>query len=213
MKLDRGNAGSGDTNTPLPAEALGEEAPPVQVAPGEDFASVVAEHAGPFFGIAKRLLGNHADAEDAVQENFSKIFQHWGRIQASGRPEAYMYRMLYNSCLDAGRRNGTRQAHINGTGSAILEAKPPSTVATEPITFGRAYIKSQLGKLDDRHRQMLVDRFVRGHKLRVIAENNGIAISTIGAQLNRIIRRLKMPPATDGPHEPTDSKQSGDQTR
>jgi RNA polymerase sigma-70 factor, ECF subfamily len=53
------------------------------------------------FAIAQRLLRNHAEAEDAVQEAMLKYHQHQDTVE---NPEAWLVTTLTRSCLDRLRR-------------------------------------------------------------------------------------------------------------
>src|SRR5262245_23763461 len=62
-------------------------------------------------GLALRLLGNLEDAQDAVQE---ALFKAW-RGLPGWRPSvpfgAWLMRIVFNQCVDARRRRGTRARH------------------------------------------------------------------------------------------------------
>jgi len=73
------------------------------------------ELAGPHLAVARslatRLLGNLEDAQDAVQESLLKAW----RGLPGWRPDvpfpAWLLRIVFNQCIDARRRRGTRALH------------------------------------------------------------------------------------------------------
>jgi RNA polymerase sigma-70 factor (ECF subfamily) len=52
------------------------------------------------YGLALRLLGDPAAAEDVVQEAFLKLMANAGRIEGRSRLATWLYRVAYNASLD-----------------------------------------------------------------------------------------------------------------
>ena len=52
------------------------------------------------YGLALRLLGDPAAAEDVVQEAFLKLLANAGRIEGRSRLATWLYRVAYNAALD-----------------------------------------------------------------------------------------------------------------
>jgi RNA polymerase sigma-70 factor (ECF subfamily) len=73
------------------------------------FEEIHAAHAGRMKSIAFHMLGDRADAEDAVQEAFLKIYRGVGAIHGDSTLAPWIYRILLNCCYDLGRKR-RRQA-------------------------------------------------------------------------------------------------------
>ncbi|HEY1434331.1 MAG TPA: sigma-70 family RNA polymerase sigma factor, partial [Thermoanaerobaculia bacterium] len=58
--------------------------------------------------IAMNLLGNAADAEDAVQEAFLKVHRGAARFRGGSSLSTWAHRILVNTCYDAMRRGRRR---------------------------------------------------------------------------------------------------------
>lgn len=56
------------------------------------------------FRTAHALTGSRHDAEDLLQNAFTRTFSSWGRVRAAGNPEAYVRRIVVNEAASAGRR-------------------------------------------------------------------------------------------------------------
>ncbi len=97
------------------------------------FEEIYAAHAGRMKSIAFHLLRDRADAEDAVQETFLKVYRGAGALQFDAGLASWIYRILINCCYDAGRKR-RRQAE------APLPADPPAIPADLPlqVAIGRA---------------------------------------------------------------------------
>src|SRR3954452_7253339 len=61
------------------------------------------------FRVAFRLLGNEADALDAVQEGFVKALTHLGGFQGRSSFKTWLLRVVSNAALDLGRQRGRRE--------------------------------------------------------------------------------------------------------
>src|SRR5436305_15308949 len=64
----------------------------------------------PAYRVAYRLLGNEADALDAVQEGFVKALTHLSRFQGRSSFKTWLLRVVSNAALDLGRQRGRREA-------------------------------------------------------------------------------------------------------
>ncbi len=65
-----------------------------------EFEQLVALHSGALWGLAGRLSGNAADAEDLVQETFLKAFRARGKLRKRGSERAWLRRILVNAWRD-----------------------------------------------------------------------------------------------------------------
>jgi RNA polymerase sigma-70 factor (ECF subfamily) len=68
------------------------------------FRSLVERHVDRAFGIALRIVGSRADAEDVVQDTMLKVWTHRGKWQ-HGRAKfsTWLYRVITNRCIDLRR--------------------------------------------------------------------------------------------------------------
>jgi len=69
------------------------------------FRILVERHIDRAFGIALRIVGSRADAEDVVQDSLLKVWTHRGRWQ-HGRAKfsTWLYRVITNRCIDLRRQ-------------------------------------------------------------------------------------------------------------
>jgi RNA polymerase sigma-70 factor (ECF subfamily) len=68
------------------------------------FRILVERHIDRAFGIALRIIGSRADAEDVVQDTMLKVWTHRGKWQ-HGRAKfsTWLYRVITNRCIDLHR--------------------------------------------------------------------------------------------------------------
>ena len=65
-------------------------------------------HRTPAYRVAMRLLGNEADALDAVQEGFVKALVNLDGFQGRSSFKTWLMRVVSNAALDLGRKRGRR---------------------------------------------------------------------------------------------------------
>ena len=137
--------------------------PPGDTAALDSLERVYGTHASRLKSVAYRLLGNTADAEDAVQEAFVKAFRASGSFREGARLPTWIHRILVNTCLDALRRRKTR-----GEASPdAFEARAPRRTADHPL---RLALEQSLERLPGNQRLAFVLFAVEGLAHAEIAE-------------------------------------------
>jgi RNA polymerase sigma-70 factor (ECF subfamily) len=67
--------------------------------------SLMRRHLPKMLGLARRMLGDPTEAEDAVQEAFMRLWTHADRWQpGQAKFETWLYRVTLNKCFDRLRR-------------------------------------------------------------------------------------------------------------
>ena len=123
-------------------------------------------------GLAFNLLGNTADAEDAVQEAFLKLYRSFASFRGDSRPSTWLYRILVNTCHDQGRKRSRRPE----VPEEVLEARPPAApVVDHPL---RLTLEKGLRELTPRQREVFLLFEVEGLKHAEIGAILGIPEGT-----------------------------------
>lgn len=115
-------------------------------------------HGARMKSLAFHLLRSRADAEDAVQEAFLKIYKSMKGFEGQSALSTWIYRILINCCYDA-MRHKTRLAETEGKQESVAESKLPLKIALEKA----------LSRLNDRQRLVFVMFEVEGLKHSEIA--------------------------------------------
>lgn len=78
------------------------------------FRQLVEGYQGFLYAVAYRYLSNEAEAEDAVQETFVKLWKNLPKYHAEVKLTTWMYRILVNYCLDLKKTQASRyrQYHV-----------------------------------------------------------------------------------------------------
>ncbi|MEX1147212.1 MAG: sigma-70 family RNA polymerase sigma factor [Sphingomonadales bacterium] len=158
------------------------------VAGGDEqaYALLVDRHLQPAYRFALRMVGRTADAEDAAQEAFIRVWGKAGQWQPGrGSFRSWFYRLLYNLCIDLLRRRPPfdPEPDVEPPG----DDDPASTV----IDGQRAEIvKAALGRLPERQRAALLLTYYEGLSNREAADAMKVGVKGLEALLVRGRRAL-----------------------
>src|SRR5947209_20210386 len=86
---------------------------------------LVRRYRQPAYRVAFRLLGNEADALDAVQEGFVKALTHLSGFQGRSSFKTWLLRVVSNAALDVGRQPGRRETISPDAGPGSGPVPPP----------------------------------------------------------------------------------------
>jgi RNA polymerase sigma-70 factor (ECF subfamily) len=150
--------------------------------------------ARPLFSIACKMLGNTADAEEAVQDVFVQIWTKAGMFDATkGQPFHWVLALTRNRCID-GLRARQRRSRIMADTSGEVEADhaiEPASVEAPIMANDAAVIQSVVNKLPKSQRQAIEMAFFRGLTHQEIAELLGEPLGTVKARIRRGMLKLR----------------------
>ncbi|MEL0437005.1 RNA polymerase sigma factor [Phycobacter sp. K97] len=136
-----------------------EEALLAQFAEGDGrAAALLTDRLGPrAFGVALRVLGNRAEAEDVTQEAMLRLWRmapDWQPGQA--RVSTWLYRVVMNLCIDQKRRQ--RRGHLDL--DAVPDPPDPAKGAPERLQEDARHdaLQAALMQLPERQRQAVILR-------------------------------------------------------
>ena len=138
------------------------------------FARAAEEYASRLYAVAYRLLGNRADAEDAVQRALMKCFAARASYSPRWAISTWLYRALSNVCIDELRR---RRPHPD---LAAPTGDRESAPGIERLDLARA-----LERVPREARLLIALHYVDGLSYSELAKIRGISINTVKSQLAR----------------------------
>src|SRR5947208_6369427 len=99
----------------------------------------------PAYRVAYRLLGNEADALDALQDGFVKALSHLRGFQGRSSFKTWLLRVVSNAALDLGRQRGRREAlSLDGLGPKFREECEPLRHPDPAHELERLDLRTQL---------------------------------------------------------------------
>ncbi|HYV97656.1 MAG TPA: sigma-70 family RNA polymerase sigma factor [Gemmatimonadaceae bacterium] len=149
------------------------------------FGELVRRHQRRAYAVARAIVLNHEDAEDAVQEAFLHAFRALDRFRPDQAFGAWLHRIVANAALDLTRRRKVREAD-----------ELPETVASpfhDPAEAGdlRQRLREALAELPPRQRAVIVLHDIEGFKHAEIGTALGIPEGTARSDLHYARARLR----------------------
>ena len=154
------------------------------IAFGESFDEVVLPHLDAGYRLARWLMRNEADAEDAVQDASLRAFRYF-RTFAGGNGRAWFLRIVRNTCCGwrGGRFQATTDPFDEEQHSTPQPASDPEALLLQ--THDVTLIEDAMHDLPDRFREVLVLRELEGLSYRELAAVTGTPMGTVMSRLSR----------------------------
>ena len=145
--------------------------------------------------LAARMLGDHAEVEDAVQEAFIRAFRGLKNFRGESSLKTWLYRVATNVCLTYAERLKRQQplesldeplgedgAETKGSKIQSSAPLPEETLLGSEL---EAKIRSALDKLSPEFRTVLILRDIEGLSYEEVAESTGVNLGTVKSRLAR----------------------------
>jgi RNA polymerase sigma-70 factor (ECF subfamily) len=147
----------------------------------EDFDAFYAATSRKLVGQLFAMIGNLSEAEDAVQEAYTRAWQRWSTISDYQEPEAWIRTVAYRISVNSWRKAKNRLiAHHRTGGSGEEPELSPDMVA----------VISALKKIPETQRRVIVLYHLVDLSIEQIALETGAPIGTVRARLARGRRAL-----------------------
>lgn len=151
---------------------------------GIDVAALVMARVGDAYRLARAILMDDGEAEDAVQEASLAAWRQRDSLRDATRFDAWFERILVNQCRDQLRRRRR----------AVKVAAPPvgyEPAAASPETGTDADLDRALDALDVDHRIVVLMRYWQDRTVEDIADRVGIPAGTVKSRLHHALRVLR----------------------
>jgi len=152
------------------------------------------------YQVAYRMLGDSAEASDAAQEIFLKVFRNIRGFRGDSALKTWIFRIALSEILNRLRwwkRRGRSltlslddSRNGNGNGIHVSDSRPSPLQALESKE-GEQAIQRALAQLSKDHRSILVLRDIEGFSYSEIADVAGISIGTVKSRLARARSEMK----------------------
>jgi RNA polymerase sigma-70 factor (ECF subfamily) len=164
------------------------------------FGALVARQQRRASRIAYHFLRDAADADEAVQDAFVKVFSHIETFREDLPFEVWFTRILINGCLD---RQKARKRRARWIGPSLdgepgersrAEAMPGHGSSPEELLLlreRRTQIAAAVGKLPERQRTIFLLCHYEGCSSKEVSTVTGLNESTVRVHLFRAVRKLR----------------------
>jgi RNA polymerase sigma-70 factor (ECF subfamily) len=142
--------------------------------------------------IARSYVRSAADAEDVVEELFLKLWTHRARIRAVGSVKSYLAVAVRNTALNSLARQRTEAKYAgalgreSGLGGGTTEDLDEPLISPEVMT----QVQRAIDALPARARETYCLYYHRRLSYAEIAQQMGVSVRTVEAQLVRCVRKL-----------------------
>lgn len=144
----------------------------------EAFRALVDRHSRYLFGVAQRLVGTAADAEDVVQEAWLKAHRQLGRFEERADVRTWLHRITVNCAIDQIRARRHREEACD---PMDLEHGPFGQRGTDQSAAPDRLAES--GQIGDRVRRALDRLTVLERAAFTLRHVEGLSIDEVGAAL------------------------------
>lgn len=169
----------------------------------EAFRVLVERYQGRVYRLALRVMRDEEQARDVSQEAFLKVYRSLDRFEGRSSFYTWLYRLVFNLCLDAKRRDRSAR-HVEWDEESALGAVDSAADAVDPKRQEeaapggeleraelRAQVASAVDALPEDARRTFLLREVDGLSYAEIAKALGIPKGTVMSRLHYARRRLR----------------------
>ena len=149
--------------------------------------------------VARLILRDHELARDAVQDAYIKAWRDLPGLREPERFEAWLHRLLVNTCLDMLRKRRRRPMEVE-----LMPITPPSIGDETSWVADRDQLERGFRGLDPDQRAVLVLHYYVGMSVPMVAETLGVPLGTAQSRLGRALASLRttLGPEYGTEHEP-----------
>lgn len=136
-------------------------------------------------GLAQLLVDDREEAEEVVQEAYTRLFASFRRIQDRDRALAYLRSIVLNRARNRLKRRRTARQRAHLLETDVLLADPQQSVAVD-----RQRVVAAIRQLPTRQADCVVLQYYLDCTEREIAATLGISAGSVKQHLSRARRRL-----------------------
>ena len=162
---------------------------------------VFREHAPRIYHIARRMLGNDADAEDVTQDVLLQVIRKLDTFRGDAQLTTWLHRVTVNAALAYRQKRANRQKReTTETGDEALEIAPAGSPVKrwnvgpdEPVLAAEQaeVIEKAIEELPGPFRDVYVLADVEGLPNQDIADMLGLSVPAVKSRLHRARMRMR----------------------
>lgn len=144
------------------------------------------------YGVAMRVLGDPARAEDAVQEAFLNIWHRAATFDADrGSIRAWLLTSVRNRCIDYLRGRGSRERREQELSPDVDYAPSASDPWREvSLSLERTAVRDAIASLPTEQRQVVEMAYFGGYSHTEIAEMSRLPLGTVKGRMRLALEKM-----------------------
>ena len=151
------------------------------------FRVLVERHYPRALRYAMRMLGNRADAEDALQDAFARAYRSLARYERRDRFGSWLLSIVVNRCRTSGTRRERRERTF--VPYDAMEDFEPGT--DDASAASRVEVQRALALLSEEEREALLLKYLDEHTYEDMAVLTGDGVSALKMRVKRARERLQ----------------------
>ena len=153
--------------------------------------ALLVDHLDAAYNLARYLMRNEAEAEDAVQSAYVSAISHFAGFWG-GDGRAWLLTIVRNRCYDRMRKRGASGQHMDFD-EAVHSGKRQNADPEAALLLAERteLVRKSLAELPAESREVLILRELEELSYREIAEIAGIPVGTVMSRLSRARQRLQ----------------------
>jgi RNA polymerase sigma-70 factor (ECF subfamily) len=152
------------------------------------YAILVERYRSRYARYAFHMLGNREDAEEALQDAFTRAYRSLSRCEDPERFGAWLFRILVNRCRTMGARRGRRARTFVADEAAILDAAEDHPADR---TAWREEIDRALQQIRAEQREAFLLKYVEELGYDEMSRLTGVGVSALKMRVMRACDRLR----------------------
>lgn len=141
------------------------------------------------YAICLRMAGRRDEAERLAQDAFVRLWRRIGSFRGESEFSSWLYRLTVNVVFEDTRSTRRRAARVDVVEDLSLFDRGHAPEARETET--RMELEAAIASLPPGARQALVLHDIEGYKQEEIAQEMGVAVGTVKAQIHRARQLLR----------------------
>lgn len=155
------------------------------------FETLVGGYQHRVFGVALRILGNRAEAEDVAQEVFLRVHRSVAAFRGEARLSTWLYGITSRLCLTRLASPGGRQARLSEPVKDDTARDPGDPAASAERGELGAALAAAIAALPEERRIVVILRDVEGLSYEEIATALDLEPGTVRSRLHRARMEIK----------------------
>lgn len=152
------------------------------------YAGLVSRYRDRLGRYAMRMLGNEADAEEALQDTFVRGYRSLARCTDPERYGAWMFGILVNRCRTKGAQRARQQRVVVQDEVALSRAAVAHTADRDAL---RETIEWAVAQLSAAHREAFILKYVEDLSYEEMTELTGAGVSALKMRVARAREELR----------------------
>jgi len=154
----------------------------------EAYGELVARYRDRYARYAQHMLGNREDAEEALQDAFTRGYRSLVRCEDPERFGAWLFRILVNRCRTVGARRGRRARTFVADEIALHDASEEHPAEQNAW---REEIERALARLRPEQREAFLLKYVEDLGYDEMSRLTGVGVSALKMRVMRACDRLR----------------------